>query len=375
MFIFSLLFIFAIILIVRSYNPFSNHKSSFSRRSELHGTQDSKTFDSKIQLNLANVFPISKFLNEFSTTNIQGVYTVINNKEEVQYVGNSLDVVKNIKKHYETHGSAVVHSIRVQSFAQPTIDALMAYKNELVRQTNPWGNAIGSIGWKDNDSFESEVKTSSASNILNIVDDDNLSSLKQSIADAVAEEAARNPISPFEEESKVSSSDMTMRIASRDNILEFTKENVDNVLNQIRPYLIADGGNVAVAEVDIDKRTVSLILEGACGSCPSSTTTMKMGIERVLRENFPNLTDVINLAQSLEPVKPMELTIEAVNAALQQILSAISGMGGKVIVDSVDPNIGLVVLKYRGPQRLKQGIELVVKDVKYVEVVEIKPYE
>jgi hypothetical protein len=40
-------------------------------------------------------------LDEFATTNIQGVYTVINNKEEVQYVGNSLDVVNHIKKHYE----------------------------------------------------------------------------------------------------------------------------------------------------------------------------------------------------------------------------------------------------------------------------------
>jgi Fe-S cluster biogenesis protein NfuA len=71
-----------------------------------------------------------------------------------------------------------------------------------------------------------------------------------------------------------------MKIAASDTILEFTKENVDLVLNEIRPYLIADGGNVAVAEIDVNKYSVSLILEGACGSCPSSTTTMKMGIER-----------------------------------------------------------------------------------------------
>jgi hypothetical protein len=50
-------------------------------------------------------------------------------------------------------------------------------------------------------------------------------------------------------------------------------------------------------------------------------------------------------------------------------------MGGKVLVESVDPSIGLVVLKYLGPQRLKQGIELVVKDVKFVKAVEIKPYD
>jgi Fe-S cluster biogenesis protein NfuA len=371
MLIFCVLLILSIIFIATSYSTNSNVKRSYIiKRSELY---DSKTFDSKIQLNLANLFTISKFLDEFATTNIQGVYTVINNKEEVQYVGNSLDVVNHIKKHYETHGSNVVHSIRVQSFAQPTNDALMAYKNELIRQTNPWGNAIGTIGWNiDNDSFDSQSKPNT--NVFSNANIDKLSSLKQSIAEAAAEDAVRNPVSPFDEEI-VSNSNMAMKIASSDGILEFTKENVDTVLNEIRPYLIADGGNVAVAEIDIDKRTVSLILEGACGSCPSSTTTMKMGIERVLRENFPNLTEVINLAQSLEPVKPTELTIEAVNEALQKILSAISGMGGKVLVESVDPSIGLVVLKYLGPQRLKQGIELVVKDVKFVKAVEIKPYD
>ncbi|KAL3929107.1 MAG: hypothetical protein SGPRY_002099, partial [Prymnesium sp.] len=59
-------------------------------------------------------------------------------------------------------------------------------------------------------------------------------------------------------------------------------DNVDKVLDEVRPYLIADGGNVAVAGVDLETRDVQLILEGACGSCPSSTVTMKMGIERVL---------------------------------------------------------------------------------------------
>ncbi|EOD21094.1 hypothetical protein EMIHUDRAFT_60252, partial [Emiliania huxleyi CCMP1516] len=53
---------------------------------------------------------------------------------------------------------------------------------------------------------------------------------------------------------------------------------------QVRPYLVADGGNVAVVSVDAAMRNVYLRLEGACGSCPSSTVTMKMGIERVLRE-------------------------------------------------------------------------------------------
>lgn len=58
---------------------------------------------------------------------------------------------------------------------------------------------------------------------------------------------------------------------------------MDAVLEEVRPYLLADGGNVAVAGVDLETRDVRLVLQGACGSCPSSTVTMKMGIERVLR--------------------------------------------------------------------------------------------
>ena len=54
---------------------------------------------------------------------------------------------------------------------------------------------------------------------------------------------------------------------------------------QIRPYLMADGGNVEF--VEIDGPVVYLRLQGACGSCPSSLTTMTMGIKRRLMEKIP----------------------------------------------------------------------------------------
>ena len=54
---------------------------------------------------------------------------------------------------------------------------------------------------------------------------------------------------------------------------------------QVRPYLMADGGNVEF--VEIDGPVVYLRLAGACGSCPSSLTTMTMGIKRRLMERIP----------------------------------------------------------------------------------------
>ena len=89
-------------------------------------------------------------------------------------------------------------------------------------------------------------------------------------------------VSPFE--AGENNADAASEAAASLGELEFTPASVDEVLNRVRPYLVADGGDVAVVEVKPDTKDVILRLEGACGSCPSSTTTMKMGIERVLRE-------------------------------------------------------------------------------------------
>lgn len=72
--------------------------------------------------------------------------------------------------------------------------------------------------------------------------------------------------------------------------LALTPENVESVLDELRPYLMADGGNVEL--VEIDGPVVNLRLQGACGSCPSSSMTLKMGIERKLRESIPEITEV-----------------------------------------------------------------------------------
>ncbi|MBC7972706.1 MAG: NifU family protein [Verrucomicrobia bacterium] len=72
--------------------------------------------------------------------------------------------------------------------------------------------------------------------------------------------------------------------------LELTQVNVETVLDELRPYLMADGGNVEL--VEIDGPIVKLRLQGACGSCPSSAMTLKMGIERRLREFIPEIAEV-----------------------------------------------------------------------------------
>ena len=69
------------------------------------------------------------------------------------------------------------------------------------------------------------------------------------------------------------------------------KEKVEEVLEEIRPALKADGGNVVL--VDVTKEgVVKLRLTGACGHCPMSTYTLKMGIETKLKEKIPEVKTV-----------------------------------------------------------------------------------
>ena len=75
--------------------------------------------------------------------------------------------------------------------------------------------------------------------------------------------------------------------------MALTNENVEKVLDELRPFLMADGGNVEV--VEIDGPIVKVRLQGACGSCPSSTMTLKMGIERKMRESIPEVSEVIQV--------------------------------------------------------------------------------
>ncbi len=69
------------------------------------------------------------------------------------------------------------------------------------------------------------------------------------------------------------------------------KEKVEAVLDQIKPALQADGGDVEL--VDISDGVVKVRLTGACAGCPMSTMTLRMGIERVLKEQIPDIMEVV----------------------------------------------------------------------------------
>ena len=69
------------------------------------------------------------------------------------------------------------------------------------------------------------------------------------------------------------------------------REKVEAALEQIRPALQRDGGNVEL--VDVSEGVVKVRLTGACAGCPMSTMTLQHGIERVLKEQLPEIKEVI----------------------------------------------------------------------------------
>jgi Fe-S cluster biogenesis protein NfuA len=71
------------------------------------------------------------------------------------------------------------------------------------------------------------------------------------------------------------------------------KEKVEKVLDKIRPSLMADGGNVEL--VDVEDGVVKVKLTGACGGCPMSQMTLKMGIERYVKKEIPEIKEVVSV--------------------------------------------------------------------------------
>jgi len=69
------------------------------------------------------------------------------------------------------------------------------------------------------------------------------------------------------------------------------KEKIEESIGKIRPFLQRDGGNIEF--IDYVDGVVKVKLQGACGSCPMSMMTLKMGVERQLKQDIPEIKEVV----------------------------------------------------------------------------------
>lgn len=72
---------------------------------------------------------------------------------------------------------------------------------------------------------------------------------------------------------------------------------IEKVMAAIRPAVQADKGDVEFVSFDSDTGIVEVELQGACQSCPASSATLKSGIERIMKDRVPSVTEVVNVGQ------------------------------------------------------------------------------
>jgi len=73
------------------------------------------------------------------------------------------------------------------------------------------------------------------------------------------------------------------------------KEKIEEALKQVRPALQRDGGDIELVSVE-ENGTIKVRLKGACGACPMSTMTLKMGVEKSLKQHVPEVKEVVQVA-------------------------------------------------------------------------------
>jgi Fe-S cluster biogenesis protein NfuA len=346
-------------------------------RHALHQSTNSEEFAKAPTFNGQLILPIKVIMNGLKGHKVAAVYAVQSEKQNgwgaVKHVSITKDLYGDLDAMIEEFGSQIAF-VRALSFAYPQ-------KTAMTEVAQRWAGMVaeegGSFGFRtveeqeelvnlmletadyDDDDDDDEFEYDDEDNVPLFVDQ----TQKVAVSESQEGESSDGDVtSPFE---------MPTYSSTSDEKLEFNAETVDKVLDEIRPYLISDGGNVSVHNVDEKTRSVYLVLEGACGSCASSTVTMQMGIERILKENFENMGEVAQVTPD-EPgdddVNATELTMDAVMKEVNRISPAITAMGGVVEVLSVDP-IGVVEISFRGANKVKQGLELALRDVKYVKHV------
>ena len=154
-----------------------------------------------------------------------------------------------------------------------------------------------------------------------------------------------------------------------------TVEAAEAALDEVRPYLIADGGNVEV--LSVDGGVVLLRLQGACGSCASSGATMTMGIERALKATFgAAVKQVIEVggaggAGGAASAGPPPASVEAVDGHLGTLRPALAAYGATV--EPVSVKGGVCMVRFTGPAPILMGITAALKD-RFPDIKEVKEW-
>jgi len=173
---------------------------------------------------------------------------------------------------------------------------------------------------------------------------------KSAVTETVTAESSSDMVSPFIGSRQVNIAEEGSETpeghanTEQKPTLPLTRNNVEHVLDEVRPYLQSDGGDCKV--IEIEGSVVKLELQGACSSCSASSVTLKMGIERTLMERFPEISEVVAVNPDEEALT--EAAIEEVLNGIRPFLSVSNGTIELLELVAEDPS-PRVVLSMKGP--------------------------
>lgn len=368
----------------------SLHETLYSRGEEEHKAP-SKQQHLKFRSDGSKWLPVDLFLGGMEDERISAVYAIRDADQNTRFIGISRDVCFALKAHRKALSEKDVAWVRLKTYDFPKRKEMEQCQEDWIAEVGfvPPGNVAASEEsklWAKSIKEATQLVSSEIEPERNSIYEEKKFKLRKAMADPslIDEESSRdiferdptiqsisegdwsqviddqnkkasgNTISSPFESVNVARNDMSNEKA---DVFSMTVENIDRALDEVRPYLEADGGNVKVLSVD-DNHNVVLLLQGACGSCPSSTSTMKLGIERVLRQRFPYIGEIVAQSDGSTVEKiPLKERCELV---LEEIKPAIVGLGGSIAVNRVENN--QVFLSYQGPDKIKYGIELALKE-------------
>ena len=285
---------------------------------------------------------------------VAGVYATYDADGAMTFVGYRRDVLAAVRAHVERNGADAT-GVRVAAFANKAMATRANLRAESDRWIGEWVEANGG----------EEASIPKGNLAVNAADWTLVSESwpNEGAATVAGAGAAGTPtvdpntgdiVSPYAAggDAVGSAEEEEESLDPNRELKELTVANVDEALNEVRPYLQADGGDVEV--VGIEDGIVAVRMQGACGSCSSSTATLKGGIEKTLVKVFGDaVTQVVNLDDA-GGGGAMSLSREAVSEHLEKLSGAIHNYGGSAAVTEVED--GVCVLEFKGPLALGQSI-------------------
>lgn len=340
-----------------------------------------------------------------AAASVAGVYAVEDGKGEVVFVGVSRDVGADLGGLVDERGSQVVCKARVKTWAFAKRTDMGRVKDEWIQEAG--GEVRGNVeGWR--------VKRRSGGSQF----EEKKFKLRKAMADAtlvdeMEEAAAREGVDGDEKrkewQNAVEGDDWSGEVdrqtretgGKKDVVVEgktvledgsivspfadggsgaavgsgagqvlvevVDMATVDAALDGVRPMLMADGGNISVVSVEDgatadEGKKITVMLEGACGTCPSSSTTMRMGVERALKESFGDGVGEVVAISDIAASMRREATVAFCDELLEDVRPLLAGMAVGCHVQTKSVVDGVVRLHYEGPDNLQYPIDLLLKE-------------